>query len=327
MAYELVPNPGRLVRRVGADEELLRAFGVRAGRVTPLDADLASTREFSHDGSGGLELLLLFFARPYRGQLFATTCSPHSRGERGYVDLLNPAAVDWFVENTHERYKERVGDHFGATIKAFFVDEPANYQGFPYTPALFREFEERKGYDLRDRLYQLVLPVGDFGRVRHDYREVVTSLYVAAFRKLAGWCEANGLALTGHLLQEEALHKVPENHGDVYGPLAQMGVPGVDYLSDVVGWKRKVPTCESPTFALKLASSVAHAHRREGSLVEIFGGCGWGTAPAKLKRVAWWVQVLGVSKINVHAAFQSVLGLRKRDFPASHFVQEPWWEV
>ena len=41
-----------------------------------------------------------------------------------YLDTLNPKAVKRFVEVTHERYKQVIGDHFGGVVPAIFTDEP-----------------------------------------------------------------------------------------------------------------------------------------------------------------------------------------------------------
>lgn len=40
------------------------------------------------------------------------------------VDTLSKEAIDKFIEITHERYKEVVGDDFGETVPAIFTDEP-----------------------------------------------------------------------------------------------------------------------------------------------------------------------------------------------------------
>jgi hypothetical protein len=41
-----------------------------------------------------------------------------------YTDLMNPAAVERFIELTHERYYQRLGKWFGSFIKGIFTDEP-----------------------------------------------------------------------------------------------------------------------------------------------------------------------------------------------------------
>ena len=41
-----------------------------------------------------------------------------------YVDTLNPEAIQRFLEETHEKYFNAVGDEFGGTIPSIFTDEP-----------------------------------------------------------------------------------------------------------------------------------------------------------------------------------------------------------
>ncbi|MBQ3141526.1 MAG: hypothetical protein IJC25_06160, partial [Clostridia bacterium] len=43
---------------------------------------------------------------------------------QAYMDTLSKDAVDKFIEVTHEKYKEAVGDEFGKLIPAIFTDEP-----------------------------------------------------------------------------------------------------------------------------------------------------------------------------------------------------------
>ena len=44
--------------------------------------------------------------------------------DQSYLDTLNKNAVEKFVEVTHEKYKEKVGDEFDGTVPAIFTDEP-----------------------------------------------------------------------------------------------------------------------------------------------------------------------------------------------------------
>lgn len=41
-----------------------------------------------------------------------------------FADLLNPRAVQRFVQLVHERYAARLGGHFGKTVIGIFTDEP-----------------------------------------------------------------------------------------------------------------------------------------------------------------------------------------------------------
>ena len=40
------------------------------------------------------------------------------------IDVMNPAAVFSFLQHTHEKYKDWVGDLFGNGIEGIFTDEP-----------------------------------------------------------------------------------------------------------------------------------------------------------------------------------------------------------
>ena len=40
------------------------------------------------------------------------------------ADLMNPEMVKRFIEVTHEKYFEKVGDEFGKTVPTVFFDEP-----------------------------------------------------------------------------------------------------------------------------------------------------------------------------------------------------------
>ena len=56
---------------------------------------------------------------------YMEVCSPSSwYNNQSYLDTLSKDAVKRFVEVTHERYKETVGDDFGDAVPAIFTDEP-----------------------------------------------------------------------------------------------------------------------------------------------------------------------------------------------------------
>ena len=94
-----------------------------------------------------------------------------------YLDTLNPAAVDAYIASTHVPYTERYGRDFGGLIPAISTDEPnmtwlSDAVSIHWPPALPREFTDRRGYDLLDRLPELFRPLADgpFSKARCDYR-------------------------------------------------------------------------------------------------------------------------------------------------------------
>ncbi|MGE4490566.1 MAG: hypothetical protein AB7E95_13575, partial [Kiritimatiellales bacterium] len=57
---------------------------------------------------------------------FTVEYSPGSSWFNGYtyLDTLSEDAVAEFIQSTHERYRQEVGEHFGKTVPGIFTDEP-----------------------------------------------------------------------------------------------------------------------------------------------------------------------------------------------------------
>lgn len=108
-------------------------------------------------------------------------CSSTSEWYNGSApsDNLNGEAVKTFLNLTHEKYKERFGEKFGAAIKGFFTDEPDFcdfYSSFtpgrpwlPWTDDFVEAFQARRGYDPRAYLPLLFFDGADSAMIRHDY--------------------------------------------------------------------------------------------------------------------------------------------------------------
>ncbi|HHV61666.1 MAG TPA: hypothetical protein GXX51_03370 [Firmicutes bacterium] len=295
-------------------------------RTAPWHAELGTPAPPPSPLAAGAWDVAIFFTGINDEQFFCTANAPWTRAERGYLDLMNPEAVSKFLELTHEEYAKRFGEHFGKTIPGVFTDEPGHYRSMPWTGRFLDEFQRRKGYDLRPHLYKLALPAGDYVRIRCDYHEVATALYIEAFyRQVRLWCEEHGLEFTGHPIWEEDLFLMPVAHGSIAFVWREMHMPGIDYLGDA-GPYDKSNVYETKNLAPKLLASVAHQLGKKRILCEIFGGNGWATDLAGYKKVVNWALATGINFFNPHAVHVSLKGLRKRDFPASHFVQQPWWE-
>ena len=48
---------------------------------------------------------------------------------KNFPDILNPEAMDFFVESTHKKYEQNFKQYFGKEIKGIFTDEPSFYYG------------------------------------------------------------------------------------------------------------------------------------------------------------------------------------------------------
>ncbi len=136
------------------------------------------------------------------------------------LDLLNPDATKFYLQMVYEEYARRFPQHLGKTLRLTLADHEGAY-GAPiaYTPRLWDEFQSRKGYDLRRVLPLLVRqatddPVGR--RIRRDYLEVVSALYVNAFNKqVTDWCARHGLQHATSLYEEQLFIQVSLS-GDMF---------------------------------------------------------------------------------------------------------------
>lgn len=248
-----------------------------------------------------------------------------------YIDTLNPESTQRFIELTHDRYKQTVGQHFGGTVPGFYTDEPAmhyyhvgidNYV-IPWTGKMFKIFRERRGYDLRPFLPALYLNMGPrTARIRFDFWRTLTEQYAETYYgQIRTWCEQNNVLFTGHLLFEEWIRMHARCEGNLFRYLEKMHIVGVDHLYPKIG------TADEPDqhVALKIASSAAHQFGSTRLLCESMGGAYWDCTLQRMKWIANWEYVLGVNLFNNHGYHYSIEGERKRDWPPSQFYHHTWW--
>lgn len=241
-----------------------------------------------------------------------------------YVDLFNPDAVQAFLTSTHEKYADRFQAYFGGTVEGVFTDEAcysmAPLRPFPCVPwsdNLAAFFYHEKGYRIEDRAAQLFLDTGDYRRVRFDFYECATRLFLENFTKpYAAWCEEHGLKLTGHLMGEDHLTHQVQWIGSAMPHYAYMQQPGIDKLFRNV----------EQVVAIRQLSSVTEQLGGRRALCECFAGTGNDGGFVVRKWIADWMAVHGINYINPHLALYSMKGERKRDYPPNLFYQQPWWE-
>ncbi|MCM8900086.1 hypothetical protein KVG29_02470 [Caldicoprobacter algeriensis] len=244
-----------------------------------------------------------------------------------YTDLCNKEAVDAFIRITHEAYKKAVVEYFGGVIPGIFTDEPnfnPREQGriisLPWTPGLPDEFKRQKGYDIMDCLPSLFLNIGNFRKVRFDFWDVLSGMFVKAFTKnIYDWCEKNGIKFTGHFW--EHVFPNPLYTGSVMPNYEFMQIPGIDMLFNTKEERDQFGN----VFIVKEVSSVANQLGKERVLSETYGASGWELNFADQKRVADWQFALGINLICQHLVLYSLKGFRKRDFPLSFMYHQPWW--
>lgn len=231
------------------------------------------------------------------------------------VDILNPDVVDKFLALTHEEYKARLGDKF-KSLKGFFTDEPQYYRwAHPYTEMLPKAYYEKYSEDLLDGLGLMFLPKKGYRQFRYRYWKTMQELMLKNFaERVYGWCNNNGMKLTGHYVEEVSLYWQILCCGGIMPFYEFEHVPGIDCLG------RSVPHPVVP----KQVASVARQLGKKNVLTETFACCGWDVTPKTLKTIAEGQYVNGANMMCQHLLPYSERGQRKRDYPAHFSVVNPW---
>ena len=209
------------------------------------------------------------------------------------MDYLDPAATRQFLAYTHEQYAKVVGDEFGKTILGFRGDEPDySVAGIPWTPAIFDEFQRRKGYDVRPYAASFFAPTltEEERRVKADYWDVWSALFRDAFfQPQADWCARHNMEYLVHLNHEEAMMQLVRSEGDFFRAMRPVQMPGIDTIWNQI-WPDKI--ADFP----KYASSVAHLYGRPRAFTESFAG--YNPAPT-LDQARWVLNQQFVRGINM----------------------------
>lgn len=259
-----------------------------------------------------------------------THASNNFHAARRYPNLLDEGAVGAFIEKTHEAYWRRLQQHFGSTIRATFTDEPSlmaldtgqlseevrkrvpvkdpldptvrPLPCVPWVEDLPQQYQARYGQDLMAVRKSLFTGQSEADRqVRRRYWALIADLVADRyFGRLEKWCEAHGVASSGHSLWEERpLHHVPLE-GNALQCLRRMHIPGLDMLSstpDAVfhgGWLAA---------ALPASAALIEGRRQVMTEVSDFSEQMASKGPASLSQMqatAAWQAALGVTEFTLY---------------------------
>ena len=247
-----------------------------------------------------------------------------------YVNTLDKKAIERFVEITHERYKEVVGNEFGGAVQSIFSDEPQFSRkttlGFagekkdvvlPWTDDLPDTFRAAYGEELLAGLPELYweLPGGAVSLIRYHYHDHIAERFAEGFADTVGtWCARNGLLLTGHMMEEPTLKSQTAALGEAMRSYRSFQLPGIDMLCD---WREYTTA--------KQAQSAAHQFGCPGVMSELYGVTNWDFDFRRHKLAGDWQAALGVTLRVPHLTWVSMEGEAKRDYPASIGYQSPWY--
>ena len=239
------------------------------------------------------------------------------------ADLLNPGAVDAFIQLVYQRFYDEFGEFFkDGTVVGIFTDEPSilgrgprrdmkngNLQALP-------TINRYLGYDFKPYLLDLWEDVSSESKRRRAEYEVAVKLALEEiyYGRISAWCEAHGTALAGH----------PESSTDI-GVLRKFHIPGQDIV-----WRYIEPGAKAfdPTHSpmAKVASSAMVHDNRRRNLNEIFGAYGFNLTYDEMLWLINWCAARGQNMFTPHAFYYSTRGPRLEERPPDVGPHSPWWE-
>ncbi len=256
--------------------------------------------------------------KPAEGRWLVTSYElvPSTGGHNTRVDLLNPDAVDTFLEMVYGEYARRFSQYFGNTLRLTLADHEGSY-GAPiaYTPRLWVVFRQRHGYDLRPLLPLLVHDSVEGGRaqtVRRDYLDTISELYMSSFTgRVAEWCRKHKLQHATSAYEEQMYIQVGQA-GDMFRHWRAGSLVEIDALLE----RSRMP------IDFKEAVSVGHFDHKP-LLVENQGLQGHSTFFSLEKgRLGTNMCILwGADRLIPYFDYDQ----RKVTWPPQWFIGQPFW--
>ncbi|MCK4983272.1 MAG: hypothetical protein KAS17_10135, partial [Victivallaceae bacterium] len=236
-----------------------------------------------------------------------------------YVDTLDREVTEKFIEEIYQKYYDRLSKkgHSPKELTGFFTDEPQiSRNGMPWSFILEDAYIEAYGETLLEILPQLFFEIGNFRRSRYRIWRLITSLFMDNFMKpLYDWCEAHGWKMTGHHALEQSYWLQLTSNGAIMPQYQYYHIPGMDWLC------RSIKPVTTPVQVVSVCAQLG----KKQILSETFAMCGWNVKFEEMKWMFQWQMVHGINLLCQHLESYSLKGIRKRDYPASLFRHQPWW--
>lgn len=236
--------------------------------------------------------------------------------DSSYVDTMRQDITDKFIEQTHQLYKDKLGDDYGKAMPGFFTDEPQYYRyAPPFSKYMDKWFKEEYGYSVFDAIPAIFVDFEGYQSYLYDYHKMTHSKFMSGFAKrVYDWAEKNGIQITGHAIEENSLGGQMLACGSIMPFYEYEHIPGIDYLG----------RAHSTPLASKQLGSVCEQLGKKKALSEMFACCGWDISPSELKGIAELQYAGGVNLMCQHLYPYSERGQRKRDYPAHYSAHSTW---
>ena len=282
------------------------------------------------------------FRNPDGSYRWVTALAP-----QGWVNVCEPAAVDRFIELTHEVYARRLKKWFdNGTVVGIFTDEPGHPtkvtfdDGKPLVTlrrysGLEAEYEAATGRALKADVERWLdvaktdpaaakrAPAGEVWCV---YADLMGRRFRSAyFDKIRTWCDRHGILFTGHLIAENELRPSARSNGNPVLCLRGESLPGMDEIRTAF---------DSSDDARIKIEWVTHNLARQailsqgrGGMVELYA-CGPADhVPATLRNLLWQCACHGIDRYFSCMEVMDMRGLvEKHGYFSPTGLVHPWFE-
>jgi hypothetical protein len=218
----------------------LFAISADGSRRVVDDKPVLEDARVSTGGTAGDWELHAFFTVIRDTDVQAQSTMPQFRHGGRYPDLLNPDAIQSFLNYMHAEILSEIDDP-ASQVRGFYSNEPnlmqlhwsmtdGPFACVSWNADLPDTFQAMHGYDLLPRLADLF--EGDDAearRVRVHYHQTVAKMLTDSFaRQIREWCNERGIASSGHFLLNEYLAMHVACYGDLMQFVAEFDVPALD---------------------------------------------------------------------------------------------------
>ncbi|TDW22133.1 glycosyl hydrolase [Kribbella kalugense] len=209
------------------------------------------------------------------------------------LDHYSAAAAEEHIRRVAEPLLLAAG---AERLGSVFCDSLEVYGG-DWTPAIFDEFAKRRGYELRSRLYELLVDTGDSKQLRIDFGRTLSELYEDNFLKVfQHWASGHGVPFRiqsyGEPPATMSSYRFADNfEGEGWG---WTRIPETRWASSAANtYGRSVVSAEvwtwvhSPSFRATPLDLQGEAHEHFLSGVNQLIGHGWPYSPSNGPGLGW----------------------------------------
>lgn len=247
----------------------------------------------------------IFTEGEYIGQ--TSTSSKHNTtvfNEKKFPDLLSEKAVDYFIEETHEKYYKRFGEYFGNIIKGIFTDEPSfayTCEGSkcPWYEGIENDYKTRFNRDYKDDLYN-----NKETFKANSYKLASDKFNLCFVKKISDWCKTHGIHMTGHFMSDSDPYSAVKYNGDFLKNLSEFSLPGIDFIE----------TNFKTDILMNLMASAEYVSNKNGAIAELFA---LGPADMTFAKRRCMIYLCAAFKINHY-----FLAVSATDFRGNAFIKD-----